>query len=321
MRRLLSILSDGRFHSGQDLGNCLEISRSAVWKKIAQLRSDWGLTIHSVPGRGYCLVDPPLLLDESELRIAAETQNWTFQLYDRVDSTNTVALRSIQKNPDRPILVMSEFQSAGKGRRGRTWISPVAGENIFFSLALRLENKAFLLSGLSLVVGLAVLRTLQHIGLCTLGLKWPNDVYANNRKIAGILLELTGNPVDICYVVIGIGLNVNIRLEDNAASIDQPWTSVRHELKKTVSRTELTKTLMSFLKSYMDRHAVLGFEGFKTEWESHHLWQGKSCVLDSGTSKFEGIVLGVDREGGLRFVGDNGEQIMYGGELSLRLAL
>lgn len=323
MKSLLPMLTDGHFHSGQEIADCLGVSRSAVWKKMKLLERDYGLQIHSVPGRGYCLSNPLSLLDEKILSEAMDALNWSFHLYERVNSTNSIAMQLIQADPSRPIVVMSEYQSAGRGRRGRQWVSPIAGQNLFFSLAMRLENSASALPGLSLVVGLAVMNTLRYFGLDEVGLKWPNDLYVSGRKISGILLEITGNPVDVCHLVIGIGINVNMRssseMLDSKNLIDQPWTSMIQELDSLVNRTELTIALANNLKIYLDRQRLLGFEAFQKEWEANHIWQGKSCTIHSGTHEYLGIVLGVDGEGALRFLINGQEQVFCAGELSLRV--
>jgi len=318
MKSLLPMLMDGRFRSGQELGKLLGISRSAVWKKIKYLEQEYGLHIHKVPGRGYRLSEPLSLLDEARLSRELDSLGWSFHLYERLDSTNSECLRRVQQDYTRPIVVTTELQTAGRGRRGRTWVSPVAAQNLFFSLAMRLEKGASVLDGLSLVVGLAVLKVLRQYGLSHAGLKWPNDIYAGDRKIAGVLLELVGNPVDVCHLVIGIGINVNM-LDEGSQAIDQLWTSLRKETGRLIDRTELATTLAHSLHSYLEQHAISGFSSVKTNWEADHLWQGKRCSLSSGSQDIVGIVLGVDTKGSLRLLVDGQEQVFCAGELSLRL--
>lgn len=172
------------------------------------------------------------------------------------------------------------------------------------------------LEGLSLVVGLAVLRALESLGVRDAGLKWPNDVLQGGKKIAGILLELSGDPADLCHVVIGIGINVNMK---TATDIGQPWTSLREALGGLVDRSRLLSALNRQLADYLDRHSREGFAASREEWESCNLWQGAQVILSTALSSIEGRVLGVDSRGALRLEVDGVEQGFSGGELSLRL--
>lgn len=172
------------------------------------------------------------------------------------------------------------------------------------------------LEGLSLVVGLAVLRALESLGVRDAGLKWPNDLLQGGKKIAGILLELSGDPADLCHVVIGIGINVNMK---TATDIGQPWTSLREALGELVDRSRLLSALNRQLADYLDRHSREGFAASREEWESCNLWQGAQVILSTALSSIEGRVLGVDSRGALRLEVDGVEQGFSGGELSLRL--
>jgi BirA family biotin operon repressor/biotin-[acetyl-CoA-carboxylase] ligase len=313
MLTLLNLLKDGRFHSGQDLGAALGISRSAVWKQLQHLEAELGLSIHKVRGRGYQLAAPLMLLDSSA--ISAMSPDWPVTVLDSVDSTNAEALRAIGRGSSAPFLVLAERQVSGRGRRGRTWISPFA-ENLYYSLVLRIDGGMRQLEGLSLVVGLAVLQALRNFGVAGAGLKWPNDVLVNNKKIAGILLELVGDPADVCHVVLGIGINVNMQKADE---VDQQWTSIRLESGKSTDRNELIAELSKQLNSYIRRHQTDGFSDLQAEWEESHLWQSRSVSLIAGARQIDGVVLGIDGQGALRLNVDGVEKVFSGGELSLRL--
>ncbi|MCW8159053.1 bifunctional biotin--[acetyl-CoA-carboxylase] ligase/biotin operon repressor BirA [Stutzerimonas stutzeri] len=313
MNRLLRLLQDGRFHSGEELGGALGVSRSAVWKLVQRIQADALVTVFKVPGRGYRLAESLSLLEKEKLAPELMCFGWSLHLCESVGSTNAEALRLLQLE-EVPFLVLAEAQTSGRGRRGRSWVSPF-GQNLYFSLAIRVQGGAGQLAGMSLVVGLAVMQTLRLIGLPQAGLKWPNDVYVDGRKIAGILLELTGDPADVCHVIIGIGINVNMV---EAAGIDQLWTSIREHVGM-VDRNELVLTLAGTLKRYLERHAEAGFSALKQEWESNHIWQGRSCTLSTGSQDYSGVVLGVDEEGGLRLMINGDERSFSGGELSLRL--
>jgi BirA family biotin operon repressor/biotin-[acetyl-CoA-carboxylase] ligase len=313
MLTLLNLLKDGRFHSGQDLGAALGISRSAVWKQLQHLEAELGLSIHKVRGRGYRLATPLMLLDP--LKIAEMAPDWPVAVFDSIDSTNAEALRAIGQGRSAPFLVLAERQVSGRGRRGRKWVSPFA-DNLYYSLVLRIDGGMRQLEGLSLVVGLAVMHTLRKVGVAGAGLKWPNDVLVGNKKIAGILLELVGDPADVCHVVLGIGINVNMQA---AEEVDQQWTSVRLESGQVYDRNALAVQLSEQLQAYIQRHQDRGFSALQAEWQDGHLWQGRSVSLIVGTNQIDGVVLGIDNQGALRLQVDGVEKLFSGGELSLRL--
>jgi BirA family biotin operon repressor/biotin-[acetyl-CoA-carboxylase] ligase len=315
MLTLLKLLKDGRFHSGQALGAALGVTRSAVWKQLQHLEAELGLSIHKVRGRGYQLAAPLTLLDSQEIERLAPSCNWPVLVFDSIDSTNAEALRAIDRGQVSPFIVLAERQTAGRGRRGRKWASPFA-ENIYYSLVLRIEGGMRQLEGLSLVVGLAVMHALRESGIGAAGLKWPNDVLVGRKKIAGILLELVGDPADVCHVVLGVGINVNMQITDE---VDQQWTSMRLESGKVFDRNHLVAELGLMLQKYLARHQAGGFSAIQAEWEQNHLWQGRAVSLIAGVNHVDGEVLGIDSQGALRLKVDGVEKVFSGGELSLRL--
>jgi len=214
-----------------------------------------------------------------------------------------------------PFLVLAERQIAGRGRRGRKWVSPFA-DNLYYSLVLRIEDGMRQIEGLSLVVGLAVMHTLRDMGVVEAGLKWPNDVLVGEKKIAGILLELVGDPADVCHVVLGVGINVNMQSTDE---VDQQWTSMGLEVGRDLDRNELVARMSGTLQGYLELHHASGFAAIQSEWEKYHLWQGRAVSLVAGINRIDGVVLGIDRQGALRLKVDGVEKIFSGGELSLRL--
>jgi len=314
MLTLLKLLKDGRFHSGQALGAALGVSRSAVWKQLQLLEAELGLSVHKVRGRGYQLAKPLLLLDVSQI-CAGERCEWPVHIFDSIDSTNAEALRSIERGVEAPFLILAERQIAGRGRRGRKWVSPFA-DNLYYSLVLRIDGGMRQLEGLSLVVGLAVMHTLRDMGIVEAGLKWPNDVLVGEKKIAGILLELVGDPADVCHVVLGVGINVNMQSTDE---VDQQWTSMRLEAGVDFDRNELTARMSSKLQQYLALHHASGFAAIRSEWEKYHLWQGRGVSLIAGVTRIDGVVMGIDLQGALRLKVNGVEKIYSGGELSLRL--
>ena len=206
MQILLKLLGDGRFHSGEELGAALGISRSAVWKRLQGLESEFGLEVQSVRGRGYRLAEPLVAIDPQRVRAP-----WPLDVLFSVDSTNAEVMRRLDAGAATPFAVVAERQTAGRGRRGRAWVSPF-GANLYCTLGISVRGGPKELEGLSLVVGLAVVRAIQSLGIAGVGLKWPNDILLDGKKLAGILLELTGDPADLCSVAIGIGINGGFQL-------------------------------------------------------------------------------------------------------------
>lgn len=317
MLALLKLLQDGRFHSGEALGAALGVSRSAIWKQLQSLESELGIEVFKVPGRGYRLAAPMTLLDAALIERQVATLAWPVSVLASLDSTNAEVVRRLEGGQSAPFVVLAERQTAGRGRRGRAWASPFA-ENLYCSLALRVDGGMRQVEALSLTVGLAVARTLQVCGLNAAGLKWPNDVLVDGRKIAGILLELSGDPADVCHVVIGIGINANMAL-DSSAAIDQPWTSMRQCLGGMIDRNLLAGELLRQLAEHLSRHWRQGFAGLREEWEALHLWRGCSVALLAGDHATLGVVLGVDERGAIRLSVEGVERSFSGGELSLRL--
>lgn len=314
MQPLLRLLQDGQFHSGEELGAAIGVSRAAIWKRLQALEAEFDLSIHKVRGRGYRLEAPLSLLADDALGLPSV---WPVTLLQQVDSTNAEALRRLASAAVPPFLVIAEQQTAGRGRRGRSWVSPF-GENLYYSLVLRITGGMRQIEGLSLVVGLALLHTIRGAGVTDVGLKWPNDLLVGGRKIAGILLELSGDPADVCHVVIGIGVNINMRVAAGDV-IDQPWTSIRQILGAQIDRNRFVSDLSLQLEHYLELHRRDGFAALREQWEANHLWQGRAVSLAAGVQSVDGCVLGVDDSGALRLDIDGSERVFSGGELSLRL--
>jgi BirA family transcriptional regulator, biotin operon repressor / biotin---[acetyl-CoA-carboxylase] ligase len=313
---LLKLIQDGRFHSGQVLGEILGISRAAVWKRLQAIESQFGLVIHSVRGRGYRLAKPLSLLDLALLGGANGECEWPIYLYDNIDSTSAEALRLLAGGAQAPLVVLAERQASGRGRRGRKWVSPFA-ENLYYSMVWPVVGGSPQLQGLSLVVGLAVLSTLHSFGVVGAGLKWPNDLIVNGRKIAGVLLELVGDLADLCHVVVGVGVNVNMLTV--ADVIDQPWTSILIETGKETDRNALVREFSVQLTSYLDRYRSFGFGAFIAEWNRSDICFGRVVTLSTGAGHERGVAGGVSETGGLILLVDGERKIFSGGEVSLRV--
>lgn len=316
--KLLRLLADGAFHSGPVLGDRLGVSRAAVNKAIQSL-TERGADIHCVTGRGYRLGEPFVPLSGVAIRelLAQKLARADIEVFDEVDSTNQQLLRT----PDLPSgrVCLAEAQSAGRGRRGRGWVATPC-HNILMSMSWRFETGPAGLAGLSLAAGVAVLRALEEFGVCDAGLKWPNDILRDGRKLAGLLIDLRGEASGPSLVVLGLGLNVHLAPND-AALIDQPWSSLRESLPAPVDRNRLAGLLVLHLGEMFRVFEQAGFEAFRAEWERHHLYAGKAVHLHTGQKDIFGTVEGIDASGGLRVrVEDGVLRTFHSGDVSLRAA-
>ncbi len=317
---LLEKLADGEFHSGEELGQWLQVSRTAVWKQLQKLEQ-LGLPLESVKGRGYRLCGGIDLLSaaavEAALSETARARISKLDIRSVVDSTNTVVSQAAASGATAGYACAAEQQSAGRGRRGRPWVSPYA-QNLYFSLLWEFEGGAAALEGLSLAVGVAVARVLARQGLASVRLKWPNDVLADGGKLAGILLEMHGDAAGRCQVVVGVGLNVTMRTGEG---IDQPWTDLASLLPQPPSRSELLGLLLSELVEVLACFTRDGFAAFREEWQALDAFRDSEVTVRLGDNVVPGIARGVDVNGGLLLETATGRQVFNGGEVSLRRTL
>lgn len=315
---LLNLMSDGQFHSGERLGEQLGISRAAVWKALKPLADD-GFPIQRIRGRGYKIPQGASMLCKERIESHMPTElasRWEWHLSERIDSTNAQAQRLIATGAPRALVCLSEQQSSGRGRRGREWTSPFA-QNIYLTVVEPFEGGAQALEGLSLVVGLALVGSLEESGYRDCKLKWPNDVLLGGRKLAGVLIEISGDLSADCYAVIGVGVNV---LMNQGGAIDQAWTSLLlSNQRQVIDRNALVASFMRHLAASLELFRKQGFAPFAFKWDSYDAWALKHVKVVSGNSVLEGINLGVTEKGALRVSTDAGEVHVNGGEVSLRL--
>nr|VFK57589.1 MAG: BirA family transcriptional regulator, biotin operon repressor / biotin-[acetyl-CoA-carboxylase] ligase [Candidatus Kentron sp. TUN]VFK63316.1 MAG: BirA family transcriptional regulator, biotin operon repressor / biotin-[acetyl-CoA-carboxylase] ligase [Candidatus Kentron sp. TUN]VFK66156.1 MAG: BirA family transcriptional regulator, biotin operon repressor / biotin-[acetyl-CoA-carboxylase] ligase [Candidatus Kentron sp. TUN] len=318
--RLLRILSDGHFHSGEALGSALGIGRSAVWKLVRSLET-MGIDVFSVRGKGYCLSGPIALLDRDQIlaEIGSEAIKLLgdIEILPEVDSTNSyLAMRASQGLRDGHVC-LAEYQSAGRGRRGRQWVSPL-GTNIYLSVLRYFDALSDGPQGLSLAVGVAAASALASIGVTDVGLKWPNDLIWRDRKLGGILLELAGEPGGHWQVVVGLGLNVNLPTEP-ARLIDQPWVDLKTVLDRDIERNLIIGRILRHLLLELERFAQHGFAPFRPLWESHDVARDRPVVIKDLHRETRGFARGVDDTGALLLSVDGQVRRILSGDLSLRI--
>lgn len=318
---ILRLLSDGRFHSGEELAGHLGCTRSAIWKQVKQLRDQTALHIDSVTGRGYRLRRPLRLLDREQIvgRLSDSSAQdlQACHVLGSVTSTNALALASSPAMQGPAAAWFAEHQTEGRGRRGRTWISPY-GRNLYFSLAYRFDLPMTRLSGLSIASGAVLAGVLSRHGLQGHALKWPNDLLWQSRKLAGILLEAFGESDGPACAVIGIGVNLDLG-RDAAQQIDQPAVCMR-EAGVDVDRNQLAGDLLDAALQMCRRFATHGLAPFAESWRDYDAYQGEQVRLLGATSELRGQCLGIADDGGLRLRVGSETNTYYAGELSLRAA-
>jgi BirA family biotin operon repressor/biotin-[acetyl-CoA-carboxylase] ligase len=314
---LLNQLGDGACHSGKDLGLLLGVSRTAVWKHIKQLAT-MGLTINSLPQKGYQLNGPLTLLDSKVIQALlpkALVNNFVFHIYGSIDSTN-LYLRKIPPT-DSVEVWCAETQTEGRGRFGRKWVS-LFGENIYCSSRWQFHNDLSCLSGLSLIVSLALIKTLTSFTSENLLIKWPNDILWNNKKLCGSLIEINGESHGGAEVIIGIGLNVNTNTQTITLA-DKPWCSLLEITQKHFDRNAIIAKLLTTLSDYLSRFSQEGLLTFMDEWKKYDYLYGKKITLSHISGKYTGIAQGINELGQLKLRDDQGVlHLLSSGDTSIR---
>lgn len=318
--QLIRILADGFFHSGEELGVALEVSRAAVWKRLQGL-ADLGLDIERVRGKGYRLGSGLILLDPGRVLNAGGIREGELDLRvaSFTGSTNSDALAEARVGLGRPLAVLAECQSAGRGRRGRSWVSPF-GSSLFLSFAVEFPGGAAQLEGLSLATGVVVAETLENcLRLRGIGLKWPNDILLEGRKLGGILIELTGDLDASCTAVIGIGINCAIP-RPAGARIDQPWTDLLEATGSVPDRNLLAGKLLAALLEMAAGYVGKGFAWFAPRWHRYDLLKDQDVELWLADERLDGVARGVSDRGALLIEREGRIAEYHGGEITLRKA-
>ena len=309
--KLVEILSDGEFHSGEQLGESLGMSRAAINKHIQTLKT-WGLDIYTVTGKGYSLPAPMQLLDKEA--ILAQLQQPNLAVIPVIDSTNQYLLDRMSELQSGDACI-AEYQQAGRGRRGRQWFSPF-GANLYMSMYWRLEQGPAAAMGLSLVIGIVMAETLQQLGAQDVRVKWPNDLYLHDRKLAGILVELTGKTGDAAQIVIGAGINLAMRGAETA-QINQGWINLQ-EAGIAIDRNDLAAKLINSLRDALPVFERDGLAPFTERWKVLDNFIDRPVKLLIGEREIHGIARGIDKQGGLILEQDGELKSWVGGEISLR---
>ncbi|GGY03189.1 bifunctional ligase/repressor BirA [Litchfieldella qijiaojingensis] len=318
---LIRLLSDGDFHSGEQLGERLGVSRTAIWKQLKKLEA-MDIPLEAVKGLGYRLAEPLELLDGPSIvsGLSRDSRRHLSRLFveQALPSTNLYLRERFEQGAGHGEVCLAESQSAGRGRRGRGWACPW-GHGVLLSIGWRFESGAAALEGLSLAVGVAVAEVLERHGM-QVALKWPNDILVQQQqgyaKLAGILLEISGDVAGPCEVVAGLGINMSLPAAIRA-QIDQPVAAV-HDRLPELSRNRLASELVEELLLLLARFEIEGFGPWQFSWNRRNAHAGKVVEISQGQRRYTAEVDSVDAAGNLLVHTSAGVERLAGGEISLR---
>ena len=316
---LLSLIADAKFHSGEALARQLGVSRTTIAKKIKQWQQ-CGLDIDVVHGKGYRLQQPIDWLDKTSIWQAMPPHIQALISYldiqAVVSSTNDVVSQQLQQQKKSGIVCIAEMQQSGRGRRGRTWLSPPAGT--FYGSVGWVFNEGFqVLEGLSLAIGVAVVEALEDCGVHGLSLKWPNDILWHGKKLGGVLIEVNAEMDGVCAVVVGVGVNLSLP-HAVKQQIDQAAVDVKEILGQRINRQQITVALISHMVSLLQGYAEQGFAEWQTKWQRYDALYGQEVEVLGLAQAMTGIAQGIDKQGALMINTAAGLQLISGGEVSLR---
>lgn len=315
---ILRQLSHLSFRSGEAIARELGISRASVWLALKEIDAH-GVQLFRLAGKGYRLSEPVQWLSSGEIRqqLGDKAKLLDLEIVPVTESTNTTLMKKTALGAAHGSCLITELQTQGRGRRGRAWQSSLGG-SLAFSLLWRFNQGAGFLSGLSLVVGIALMRAFNQLAIPGVSLKWPNDILHERRKLAGILIELQGDMHGPCAAVIGIGINVKLP-EQACSEIDQPATDLATIRSGLPDRNRLLASLLSHLIEALEQFQDSGFSGFQEEWISYHTYHGEAVTLLMPDGRKEpGTVTGVAPDGSLLVTQEGRERRFNSGEISLR---
>lgn len=318
---ILRLLADGGLHSGEEIAGALRISRAAVWKQLQPL-ADWGIDCAAERGRGYRLAQALDLLDAAEIQRAlpqfARERLRRLEVHEALASTNDALLAVTDLPPGRFDACLAEFQSAGRGRRGRRWLAPFAS-GLCLSVNWHYRDAPAAQGALSLAAGVAVIRALARLGIADIGLKWPNDIVHDGRKLGGILIDLRSEAAGPATVVVGVGLNVRLPPATlTALAAEGIAATDLSQLGALPSRSAAIAALIQELVQALEEFGARGLAAFADEWRAADALAGKPVRVLQGDAAEEGIARGVDADGALLVDTGGGQRRVVSGEVTVR---
>lgn len=317
--KVIEYLADGQFHSGAEIGKKLQITRSAIWK-IIQLLHCKGIFIERVHGKGYRIPNGVHLYSSERIFYYLPLEQRllidNLVIHTSIDSTNNYVLKKVKEGAKRGLVCLAEEQTAGRGRCQRHWVSPFA-KNIYLSLLWSFHQGPSALTGLTLVIGIAIVKALLERGLTGLTIKWPNDIYSQDKKLAGVLTEMFIDDLGVCHAVIGVGINVDMPA-DGTHFIDKPFVDCTSILGSRPNKNQITATVLKELLLILPLFEQQGWNFFREIWHTYDCLYGCEVTLITGQRVVIGIAKGVDKNGGLMLEQSGIVEVFNAGEVSVR---
>ncbi len=318
--RLIDILNEqpGAYISGEEISRRLSISRTAVWKQINKLREE-GYEFEAVSRKGYRLVHAPDKLEESSVLDGLQTHSFgrRLKLLEVTSSTQEEARLLAEQGAQEGTLVIAEEQTGGRGRQGRKWFSP-AHKGVWMSLLMRPKHPLSFAPKLTLLTAVAVCRAIRKVTGVDAGIKWPNDLLVQGKKVCGILIESVGEDEMIKYCIAGIGIDVNVELAELPPELRTTATSLKIESGKTQSRARLIAAVMNELEQLYNLYEEEGFAPIRHLWEALSVTLGKRVTVKTPQGELGGIAEALDESGALVLLDDTGKTItIFSGDVQL----
>jgi BirA family biotin operon repressor/biotin-[acetyl-CoA-carboxylase] ligase len=320
-RKLLTHLAEGDFYSSIELSSALSLNQMVIYKYLEDL-STLGLEIIKIKDKGYQLNRKLEWLSATKIKQSLQTNTLSLlaslEIHPYLSSTNSYLLKQIKTKATCTDVCFAEYQTHGRGRYGRQWVSPF-GTNIYLSLSWLFKTGFASITGLSLAIGVAVVRALTEIGVDNIGLKWPNDIYWQDKKLGGILIELSNEVSQGCYAVIGLGLNLYLPKKETT-SITQPWIDLEKIIPTAhYSRNYLSALLLNHLLAILVDFEQKTLKNYLPEWRQYDCMQGREVSIYKGQQRVNGIMIGVDDDGKLQLKEHSGQIIAFSSaEISFR---
>jgi len=316
--KILQLLRSSKtgFTSGAVLATRLGISRTMVWKHIKELERE-GFGIEAMPSRGYRITLVPDTLRQNELGQGLKTKSIgkEIRLFPEVVSTNTLAMEAAVQGAPEGTVIIAETQTGGKGRLGRTWISPRG--NLYFSVVLRPQIPTHKAPLITLVGAVAVASAIRTYCSIPATIKWPNDIFISGKKVAGLLTEMSAEPDRIRHIALGIGVDVNMELQELPPDVRMHATTLAHEAGRAIDRKPLLQQILRDLEHWYRIFLTSEGEVLK-EWEKLNMTIGCRVTISNAGEVFEGLAQGIDHEGRLLVtLDDHTTRIVAAGDVTI----
>jgi len=317
---ILDILrqANGAYVSGEDIARTMNVSRTAVWKHIRELKQA-GYAIDSHSRSGYCLMETPDLLLPNEIQNGRKTKvlGKDIQYYKEVISTNNQAKLAAQQDAAEGTIIVSEAQTSGRGRLARGWYSP-AEKGIWFSVILRPHFLPQEAPKCTLMAAVAIAKAIEKITELQVGIKWPNDILYNKQKLVGILTEMNAEMDCINYIIIGMGINVNIQKNEFPLELQQIATSLAILKGEKISRVKLLNEILFQIETLYNVAQAEGFVKILEEWKKYSVTLGKTVDVIGINDTFVGVAMDIDADGALLVKTETGIKRVLAGDVSIR---